>query len=42
MITVTGMVLVVGTLILCFVEGSGIRHGAMGEQGIITMRARRS
>ncbi len=35
LITITVMVLVVGTLILCFAQGSGMRRGAMGEQGTI-------
>jgi len=42
MITVTGMVLVVSTLTLYFAQGSGMRRGAMGEQGMINYRARRS
>jgi hypothetical protein len=29
------MVLVAGTLTLCFTQGSGMRRGAMGEQGMM-------
>ena len=35
LITITGMVLVAGTITLCFAQGSGMRRGAMGEQGMM-------
>ena len=34
LITITGIVLVGGTLILCFAQGGGMRRGAMGEKDI--------
>jgi hypothetical protein len=35
LITITTMILVAGTITLCFAQGSGMRRGTMGEQGMM-------